>query len=469
MRRIAMALGLGLGITALAPAPATAFVDEYARLLSEGRTAEAAALAEASAQAEPGTAALALGAARFVGTVEALVQGLHRYGLASELANAPLAMAGLPFLRLPAPENPAPETVSYAGLRTLLADFAAGLDDARAALDAVPSGSPDAATQLPLDLAAVRLELDANGAADASLLDLMARLGSPAGALAATPEAFAVDFDAADAVWLAAYSHLLGGLAEILLAHDWEASFDATFAALFPRSFPHDTAISRQATARREAFAALGPLPTPPGCARWSSDPATGVVAEDPACAALWLEFESDPAVGMAAMLGMEGMYASIADLVAFAHLFRWPVAEPERMAAALAHLEGMVSMSRETWRRIEAETDDRAEWIPAPGQNGVVAGLPIDERTVTAWRAVLDEVDAVLGGRKLVPHWRFEQGLNLRRMFLEPRTLDPVLLLQGSAAEPYLEEGPVTDPATWNALAGAFGGRFLPYAVWLN
>ena len=171
----------------------------------------------------------------------------------------------------------------------------------------------------------------------------------------------------------------------------------------------------------------------------------------------------------MAAMLGMEGMYASIADLVAFVHLLRWPVTEPERMAAALAHFEGMATMSRETARRIAAETDDRSEWIPAPGQSGVVAGLPIDETTVVAWMGVLDEIDAILAGRLLVPHWRFEQGVNLRRMFLEPGALDLVLILQGAGVEPYLEPGPVADARTWEALSGAFGGRFLPYAIWLN
>jgi len=460
MRRIALALALFS--VAMSPGAATAdFVDDYAALLSEARIDEAVALAEADAGVDaPGTAALALGAARFAAAVEGLIQGLHRYGLASEFSNAPLQMAGLPFLRLPAPENPAPETVTYAGLRALLVDFAAGLDAARAALEGVPAQAPDAATQLPLDLATVRLDLDGDGDPDGSLIDLMARVAGPAGAFGAIPERFAADFDAADAAWLAAYSHLLGGLAEILLAHDWEASFDATFAGLFPRSFPHDTAIARQARERREAFASLGPLPTPPACARWE---------DDPVCAALWLEFESDPAIGMAAMLGMEGRYASIADLVAFVHLLRWPVAEPARMAAALAHLEGMATMSRETARRIAAETDDRAEWIPAPGQSGVVAGLPIDETTVVAWMGVLDEIDEILAGRLLVPHWRFEQGVNLRRMFLEPGALDLVLILQGAGVEPYLEPGPVADARTWEALSGAFGGRFLPYAIWLN
>lgn len=462
-----MAVALGFGIAALAPPQASAaFVDDYAALLAEARVADAAALAETEMAAGPGTAALALGAARFIGAVEALIQGLHRQGLTQEISNAPLAMAGLPFLRLPAPENPAPDTVSYAALRGLLAEFAADLEVTRAALREVPA---DAATQLPLDLAVVRLDLDSDGAADASLVDLIARLGSPAGALPTAPERFSVDFDAADAAWLTAYAHLLGALAEILLAHDWEASFDATFAALFPTSFPHDTPIRRQAAERRAAFAALGPLPAPPSCERYAFDSELEIMDVVPACDALWSEYEADPAVAQGQMFAAEGMNASIADLVAFVHLFSWPVTEPERMEAALAHLEGMVAASREMWTRIEAETDDRAEWIPAPGQSGVIAGLPIDEAMIAAWRGALDEIDAVIAGRLLVPHWRFEEGVNLRRMFLEPRRLDPVLILQGSAVERYLEDGPVAGPEAWDALGRAFGGRFLPYAVWLN
>jgi hypothetical protein len=81
----------------------------------------------------------------------------------------------------------------------------------------------------------------------------------------------------------------------------------------------------------------------------------------------------------------------------------------------------------------------------------------------------MLDEFDALLAGEKLIPHWRFEGGINLRRFFLEPRTFDIVLLVQGSAAIPYIEQGELTTQDTWNDITRAFGRNFLSYAVWFN
>ena len=51
----------------------------------------------------------------------------------------------------------------------------------------------------------------------------------------------------------------------------------------------------------------------------------------------------------------------------------------------------------------------------------------------------------------------------------LVQRTFDPILWAQGSAALPYLEDGPMTDAQTWNRIMGMFEGNFLGYAVWFN
>jgi hypothetical protein len=74
-----------------------------------------------------------------------------------------------------------------------------------------------------------------------------------------------------------------------------------------------------------------------------------------------------------------------------------------------------------------------------------------------------------LLNGRKLIPHWRLEKGINLRRVFTEPRTFDPVLWIQGSAALPYVEDGELTSSETWTRIMGLLEGNFLGYAVWFN
>jgi hypothetical protein len=128
-----------------------------------------------------------------------------------------------------------------------------------------------------------------------------------------------------------------------------------------------------------------------------------------------------------------------------------------------------MVQLSRDSWKRILAETDDHNEWIPSPKQTGVLPGMRVTQERVDGWMQFLDEFEAVLKGTKLVPHWRFDQGINMRRFFLEPGTFDFVLLIQGSAAVPYLEDGELTTQETWTRIARVFGGDFFQYFIWFN
>jgi hypothetical protein len=61
------------------------------------------------------------------------------------------------------------------------------------------------------------------------------------------------------------------------------------------------------------------------------------------------------------------------------------------------------------------------------------------------------------------------KQGVNLRRVLLEPRDFDLVLWLQGSAAMPYLEPGEV-NTEFWRQLAtGMIHGRSdeLGFELW--
>jgi hypothetical protein len=56
-----------------------------------------------------------------------------------------------------------------------------------------------------------------------------------------------------------------------------------------------------------------------------------------------------------------------ISDIVAFIHLINLPVLEPQRMTAALQHLQKVTALSRESWKLILAETDNDREWLPNP------------------------------------------------------------------------------------------------------
>ena len=92
-----------------------------------------------------------------------------------------------------------------------------------------------------------------------------------------------------------------------------------------------------------------------------------------------------------------------------------------------------------------------------------------VDEKRIAGWRAVLDEADAILDGKKLVPHWRLKKGINLRRVFEDPQPFDLVLWITGPAALPYLEDGPTTSTDDWARITDSFGGGFGIFAVWFK
>ena len=229
---------------------------------------------------------------------------------------------------------------------------------------------------------------------------------------------FLVRFDAGDVPWFRGYCHLLSALAETLLAYDESSLFDHTAHLFF-----------------------LRPETPFPFLAARTGD--TG---------------SSLPEI------------ATISDVVAFVHLINFPVREPARLTAALDHLSQVTALSRESWRRIQAETDDDHEWIPNSRQTGVLPGVKVTQEQIDAWLKTLDEVDAILAGRKLLPFWRGgdreKRGVNLHRVLTEPSNFDLVLWVQGTAAVPYLQEGTPTDLNLWKDVNSAFGGNALGFAL---
>jgi hypothetical protein len=134
-----------------------------------------------------------------------------------------------------------------------------------------------------------------------------------------------------------------------------------------------------------------------------------------------------------------------------------------------------MVTKAREMWKQYGAETDDDQEWIPNAKQTGVLQ-VKVTQDMIDAWLKTLDNAEAVLKGEKLIPFWRAEitdRGVNLKRAFMESKTLDIVLWVQGPGAAPFLEKGTITELAeerTLNRLSTIFGGsNFFGFAFWFN
>jgi hypothetical protein len=78
-------------------------------------------------------------------------------------------------------------------------------------------------------------------------------------------------------------------------------------------------------------------------------------------------------------------------------------VADPARLPRFRRHLLAVCELNRETWKFIRSEQDDDHEWLPNPRQQGVI-GLPVTDEMIDAWLGMVDELEAVLTGRKGIP-----------------------------------------------------------------
>lgn len=416
MRRIMIGLvALTALVVCVAQASAQDVTSLFARHMESGRYAEAerdfAQLTERNPR--DAGARMALGMIQFARAIERLGQGLHRYGL------VPPRQSFIPILRLPVPENSRPEKLDYDKLRAVYLTFLADLTRAEATLAAMPEGE----VKLPIDILKIRFDFNGDGQAspDESLIAIMQRMatmpGQPATAMNMDAK-WEVAFDRADATWLRGYCNVMSAFLEFVLAYDW-----------------------------RDSFAAAGHL-----FFTGARDPSNPAHAAGEATA----QFGRDS--------------GTIADVVAMIHLVRWPLAEPVRMQRARQHLKQVVALSRQNWREILAETDDDREWLPGPQQkNSAITALRVTQERIDGWMMTLDEFEAVIDGRKLLPHWRYTKGIDFRAVFDQPTPFDLVLWFTGHAAVPYLKDGEVLSQARVRDIQTMFGGNFAGYAFWFN
>jgi hypothetical protein len=334
--------------TTLANAEDQAGRASFEPLLQQGKLADAErAIGEAlRAKPEDDDARLALGVVQFLRAVEGRMQAFYRHGYRSEPGM-------ISFTNLPIPKNPKPEPLDYKAARKLLQTWIDDLERVETTLAKVNSTE----VRLPLHFGLIRLDFDGDGRADEdeTLWKVYGRFNRGANASAEAARFFIIAFDRGDVDWLRGYCHVLSALTETLLAHDFEDLFN------------------------RSGFLLFEGIKAPVAFLVESKQPQNG--------------FD----VGQ------------ILDLVAMFHLIRLPVAEPERLKSALAHMEAMVALSRSSWKFILAETDDDREWVPNPKQSTVIPNVRVTAEMVEGWKGFLDEFESILAGKKLAPFWRGE------------------------------------------------------------
>ncbi len=383
--------------------------------LAEGQISQGAAALATELKKRPADEALRFGCGfmQFAEAVQRLGQSWYRYGVRLN----PEVAGMIPVLRLPVPINPEPEPVKHEQVCKVLARF---VDDLMVA-DRTLAPIKGDATRLGIRLGQGYLDFDGDGKTSEpeSLWRIYASVNRQARVTPEQAANFLIRLDAGDACWLRGYCHLMSGLLEFYLAYDDAELFDHT----------------------AHLFFAQPETPYP------------------------FLRHNREE--------GRPIDYQLISDFIAMIHLIDFPVKDAGRSAAALEHFKQVIQLSRQSWVLYEKETDDDHEWIPNPKQTGVIPGVRVNEEMVENWRMFLDEAEGILEGRVLIPFWRGTgdqaMGVNLKRVFMEPRRFDLVLWVQGTEAAPYLEEGVLTQPDFWGRLWEAFNGNFVGYALWFN
>lgn len=345
----------------------------------------------------------ALGGVLFLRGIEKTLQLRYRH-------NADFGELGLPVLRLPLPPNPE-ATPFYPGLVTdLFRDLGTDMQGARTVLTNVQGDFG-----VILDLTRVWFDINENGARDKGE-GLMSAAGAAFGraALQGDLNSLVVRFDAADAAWLTAYTHLLEAFTDVVLAFD-------------PTEVIADVSQSIDAMSDLRG---------------------------------------AQPNSRQSYLRGFESWVDTFA--MFYGALNRQP--DPVHTRALRENLLAMVAQNRRFWDLLALETDNDREWIPGTGQVSAM-GIELPKDAGSLWMKVLDDAEGLLEGRLLAPHWRVEPaaGVNVARLLQNPIPVDIVTWVHGHGLLPYMEQGPLVDDGNLRQFEQMFRGDALLFMVWLN
>lgn len=397
------------------------------------------------------------------------------------------------------------EPMTYRALRSMLERFVADLERAEATLATVQSPS----VKLRVRPFRIGFDNDGNGRVDPQERVLIQFLG------AAMPRATRnlfnnnienseLAFDAADASWFQGYTNLVLGTTKLLLAVDFERTYDAVGhwgyglkATALGRMLEQDSASSDEspetAARRRELQTQLDALPTRAALSTELADirrklralPRTGPGSEPrDALNTRQVEIlatrgdvrrkrralqrqlrELDPARAPDRLR----QYAIFADLIAGLHTLNMPVISRKSMEEFRQHLIKVCDLNETTWQRARAETDNDREWLPNAKQTPPFSAPVVTDDIIDAWLKTTGLLRHVLNGKTLIRHPRFAKGVNVKRFLETTPEFDPVMIATGHALQPYLQDGEALDGQTLDALMRPMGRNAGTFAVWFN
>ena len=347
---------------------------------------------------------------RFSIAVLQSLQGLQQFadGAGKLGIKQSLASSGLPFFRvLPRQTSAQVEEATPEKVRALFQNLRDSLTKANATLAKVGEGD----FKVQVNLSQAHLE-NKDGVPGMPLAESLGRI---MGMRTTDEKDLVIKFDSADAMWLKGYTHILLGMLDVFMSYDWRPVWNQSAHTLF-----------------------TSPNPLPP--------------------------------IAHFTVTNQGNQFSEWADLIAAIHELRLEVADSDGLKKAVAEFRSAIVCSKICWKRVQAETDDDHEWLPSPQQTGP-RGTKVTQQEIDGWMTVLAEVDAILTGKKLLPHWRIinGMGINVAKLVQSPPKLDLVLIIQGSALVPYIQGGEVSGMDRWRTLIAPFGPGFANFALWSN
>ena len=348
-----------------------------------------------------------LGAVGFLRSIEHSLQFRWQHNMA-------IKDFDLPVLRLPVPPNLDAQPFSPELITVLFENLREDLAVSQAALDAV-----DGDVSVKVDLTTLWFDINMNSARDEGeglmefgINTMMSRRQAREMLAEASPAATVV-FDTADVAWLNAYTHLLSGLSELVIA------FDPT------------EAITKVLSSHQAMMDLMG---------------STAPNNQYSFMAGNWVD-----------------QFAMV-----YGALNQQPT--PENTRAAHAHFLAMIEHNKVFWAAVEAETDNNLEWIPNANQAAGL-GFTLPEGAAETWQGILNDAEKMLKGELLVSYWRISPagGVNVQKLFENPPVVDIVDWVHGAGLLPYLERGPTVSARNSRQFQRMLSGDAVLFALLFN
>jgi len=349
----------------------------------------------------------ALGAVHFLRGIEKTLQ--TRW-----LHNATLDDFDMPVLRLPVAPNPNAQPFTPDLITDIFTELLTDMAASRIALAAI---NGDVA--LRINLSNLWFDINMNTSRDAGegIMEIGAgsvMSGRQLRDMEQMPQNIKIQFDTADVAWLTAYTHLISGVSELVVA------FDPTEAIATVMQSANEMDQLRGMPLVQRGF--IGQNET-----RWMDQ--------------------------FAMVYGALNMQPN-----------------PDNTRAAHAHFLDMIAENKVFWAELALEDDNTMEWIPNESQQSAL-GIDMPLGTGVAWQAILADAEAILNGDLLINHWRVSPGagINVKAMFMNPPAVDIVTWIQGSGLLPYMERGPVATSESIRAFNRLVSGNSIGFSFMLN